>query len=110
MHIGSESSTWTAGALPTNFRELHLEQSPETPYAIPEFQGGAIAYWGGSWDLDQCAALIGPEAERVFYKNNFGFGINIFNLYMVRLLVSNQVFFVNLSYGIRHTAEQIGAI
>lgn len=80
---GGEPSNWTAGALPTNFRELHLEQSPETPYAIPEFQGGAIAYWGGSWDLDQCAAFIGAEAERVFYKNNFGFGIQIFNLYMV---------------------------
>lgn len=84
LFLGSEPSNWTAGALPTNFRELHLEQSPETPYAIPEFQGGAIAYWGGSWDLDQCAALVGPEAERVFYKNNLGFGINIFNLYMVR--------------------------
>ncbi|CAN8104073.1 unnamed protein product [Discula destructiva] len=78
----SQPSNWTAGALPTNFRELHLEQSPETPYAIPEYQGGAIAYWGGSWDLDDCAAFIGTEAERVFYKNNFGFGIAIFNIYM----------------------------
>lgn len=69
--------------MPTNFRELHLEQSPQTPYAIPEFQGGAIAYWGGSWDLDDCAAFIGPEAERVFYKNLFTFGITIFNTYMV---------------------------
>lgn len=82
-HTGSEPEVWTADALPTNFLELHLEQSPETPYAIPEFQGGAIAYWGGSWDLEQCAAFIGPEAERVFYKNNFGFGIDIFNIYMV---------------------------
>lgn len=92
MYIGSEPSTWNAGALPTNFRELHLEQSPETPYAIPEFQGGAMAYWGGSGDFDQCAELTGPEAEKVFYKNNFGFGITIFNFYMVRLSVSRGGF------------------
>lgn len=78
----SDHDTWSAGALPTNFWELHLEQSLDTPYAIPEFQGGAIAYWGGSWDLEDCAALIGPEAERMFYKNNFSFGITIFNIYM----------------------------
>ncbi|KAI3398729.1 hypothetical protein diail_8595 [Diaporthe ilicicola] len=78
----SQPENWTAGALPTNFRDLHLEQSPETPYAIPEFQGGAIAYWGGSWDLEDCATFIGPEAERMFYKNDFSFGIAIFNLYM----------------------------
>ncbi|KAI7773977.1 hypothetical protein LA080_009499 [Diaporthe eres] len=78
----SQPDNWTVGALPTNFRELHLEQSPNTPYAIPEFQGGAIAYWGGSWDLDDCAAFIGPEAERIFYKNTLSFGATILNRYM----------------------------
>lgn len=38
-------ANWTPGNLPTNWRELHLEQSPNTPYAIPEFQGGAIDGW-----------------------------------------------------------------
>ncbi|KUI67467.1 putative beta-galactosidase E [Cytospora mali] len=79
----SEHDTWTAGALPTNLRELHLEESPETPYAIPELQGGALAYWGGSWDYEDCAALIGPEAERTFYKNDLSFGVTIFSIYMV---------------------------
>lgn len=79
----SQPDNWTVGALPTNFRELHLEQSPTTPYAVPEFQGGAISYWGGSWDLDDCAAFIGPEAERIFYKNSLSFGSTILNRYMV---------------------------
>lgn len=78
----SQPGNWTAGALPTNFRELHLEQSPNTPYAIPEFQGGAIAYWGGSWDLEDCATYVGPEEVRMFYKNSLSFGSTIFNLYM----------------------------
>lgn len=37
---------------------------------------------------DQCAALIGPEAERVFQKNNFAAGMTIFNIYMVSLVNS----------------------
>ncbi|KAH8649361.1 beta-galactosidase extracellular [Xylariales sp. PMI_506] len=77
----SQPTNWSQGSLPTNFRELHLEQSPSTPYAIPEFQGGAIDAWGGT-GLDLCAAFINAEAERVFYKNDFSFGITIFNLYM----------------------------
>jgi hypothetical protein len=60
---------------------LHLEQSPNTPYSILEFQGGAIDSWGGP-GLDGCAAFINSEFARVFYKNNFGNGITIFNVYM----------------------------
>jgi hypothetical protein len=78
----SQPGNWTAGALPTNFRRLHLEQSPSTPYAVPEFQGGALAYWGGSWDLEDCAGYIGPEEMRMFYKNSLSFGSTIFNIYM----------------------------
>lgn len=29
-------STWPSGELPTNFRQLHLEQSPATPYSLVE--------------------------------------------------------------------------
>lgn len=43
--LGAHPANWTPGALPTNFRELHLEQSPNTPYSIVEFQGGAIDTW-----------------------------------------------------------------
>ncbi|KAH8886198.1 putative beta-galactosidase A [Thozetella sp. PMI_491] len=74
-------SVWSAGSLPTDFRTLHLQQSPGTPYAIPEFQGGAIDSWGGV-GLDNCASLVNYEAERVFYKNAFSFGVAIFNVYM----------------------------
>lgn len=33
---------------------------------------------------DKCAALVNEEALRVVYKNNYGFGVKIFNIYMVR--------------------------
>ncbi|KAI1156026.1 glycoside hydrolase family 35 protein [Nemania diffusa] len=72
-------SNWTPGRLPTDWSQLHLEQSPNTPYAIPEFQGGAIDSWGGS-GLEGCAVLANHEFERIFYKNNFGFGIRLFNI------------------------------
>lgn len=58
-----------------------MEQSPNTPYTILEFQGGAIDSWGGP-GLDGCAALINAEFERVFFKNNFANAISIFNVYM----------------------------
>ncbi|KAL1961973.1 hypothetical protein VTN77DRAFT_708 [Rasamsonia byssochlamydoides] len=74
-------SSWPSGGLPTNFRQLHLEQSPSTPYAIVEFQGGAFDPWGGS-GYDQCTALLNQEFERVFYKNNLAAGVAIMNLYM----------------------------
>ncbi|KAI1122846.1 glycoside hydrolase family 35 protein [Nemania abortiva] len=72
-------SNWTPGRLPTDWKKLHLEQSPNTPYSIPEFQGGAIDSWGGP-GLEGCAVLANHEFERMFYKNNFGFGVKIFNI------------------------------
>jgi Holliday junction resolvase RusA-like endonuclease len=33
---------------------------------------------------DGCAILVNNEAVRVVYKNNYGFGVKIFNIYMVR--------------------------
>lgn len=47
-----------------------------------QFQAGAFDPWGGH-GFDMCAALVNHEYERVFYKNNFSFGIAIFNVYMV---------------------------
>ncbi|KAI0129915.1 lactase [Xylariales sp. AK1849] len=77
-----DPSNWTQGTLPTDWRKLHLEQSPETPYTIVEFQGGAIDNWGGS-GLEGCAALTNYEYERLFFKNDFSFGVTILNIYMV---------------------------
>lgn len=73
--------TWPDNALPTNWRDLHLNQSSSTPYSIIEFQGGAFDPWGGL-GFEKCATLLGPEFERVFYKNDFSFGLTIFNIYM----------------------------
>ncbi|KAL9089996.1 MAG: hypothetical protein Q9165_005525 [Trypethelium subeluteriae] len=73
--------TWPDNALPTYYRNLHEEQSPSTPYAITEFQGGSFDPWGGL-GFNQCAILLNSEFERVFYKNDFSFGVTIFNIYM----------------------------
>ncbi|GAB7365088.1 hypothetical protein MBLNU230_g6179t1 [Neophaeotheca triangularis] len=77
----SDPSNWTAAEISTDWDELHQEQSPNTPYTIPEFQGGALDTWSGV-GLDGCAALVGPAFGRIFNKNNYSFGIKIFNLYM----------------------------
>ncbi|CAJ2501142.1 Uu.00g039950.m01.CDS01 [Anthostomella pinea] len=74
--------TWPDGSLPTNYGTLHLEESPTTPYSIVEFQGGSFDPWGGL-GFDQCAELLNYEFERVFYKNDFSFGVTILNLYMI---------------------------
>ena len=78
--------TWPNDALPTYFRTLHLEQSPTTPYALVEFQGGSFDPWGGS-TFAKCETLLNEQFERVFYKNDFSFGVTIFNIYMVGGLV-----------------------
>ncbi|KAL1960822.1 hypothetical protein VTO42DRAFT_5805 [Malbranchea cinnamomea] len=74
-------TVWPEGNLPTDWRQLHLEQSPNTPYALVEFQAGAYGAWGGI-GFSKCAELVNHEFERVFYKNNFAFGVGILNLYM----------------------------
>ena len=74
-------TTWPQGLLPTNFRELHLQQSPSTPYSIIEFQGGSFDPWGGS-GFAKCTTLLNEQFERVFYKNDFASGVTIFNIYM----------------------------
>ncbi|KAL5364672.1 glycoside hydrolase superfamily [Aspergillus floccosus] len=74
-------TVWPEGNLPTNYRTLHMQQSPSTPYSLVEFQAGAFDPWGGP-GFDKCAALVNHEFERVFYKNDFSFGVAILNLYM----------------------------
>jgi len=74
-------TTWPDGKLPTDWRAIHMKQSPNTPYSILEFQGGSFDPWGGP-GFESCATLVGPEFERVFYKNLYSFGVTIFNVYM----------------------------
>ncbi|KAF7187452.1 putative beta-galactosidase A [Pseudocercospora fuligena] len=73
--------TWPDGSLPTYYLNDHINQSSSTPYSIVEFQGGSFDPWGGP-GFDKCLALLGSEFERVFYKNDFSFGVTIFNIYM----------------------------
>ncbi|KAE8354980.1 putative beta-galactosidase A [Aspergillus coremiiformis] len=75
-------SVWPKGNLPESFRKLHLQQSPSTPYSILEFQAGSFDPWGGP-GFDQCYRLLNHEFSRVFYRNDFSFGVVIMNLYMV---------------------------
>jgi hypothetical protein len=74
-------TVWPDRALPTNWHQLHLQQSPNTPYSIVEFQAGSFDPWGGP-GFDKCSVLVGADFERVFYKNLYSFGVTILNLYM----------------------------
>ncbi|PHH91341.1 hypothetical protein CDD83_856 [Cordyceps sp. RAO-2017] len=75
-------SDWPPNRFPTNFHQLHMKQSPKTPFSIVEFQGGSFDPWGGQ-GLEKCSALINHEFERVYYKNNIAAGVRIFNVYMI---------------------------
>ncbi|KFY87587.1 hypothetical protein V500_06879 [Pseudogymnoascus sp. VKM F-4518 (FW-2643)] len=77
----SDPTVWPADGLRTDQYSTRVEISPNTPYTIPEFQGGAFSPWGG-WPIEKCAELVNQEAERVLYKNNYAAGISIMNLYM----------------------------
>jgi hypothetical protein len=77
----TDPTYWIDDALPANWRETHLEQSPSTPYMLVEYQGGAYQPWGGD-GFEKCAEFTNHEFERVFYKNNIAAGATIFNVYM----------------------------
>ncbi|KAF4460997.1 beta-galactosidase [Fusarium albosuccineum] len=72
---------WPKDKLPTTWHEEHMKISPNTPYSIIEFQGGAFDPPGG-WGFEQCSVLTNHEFARVFYKNNLAAGVTIFNIYM----------------------------
>ncbi|KAF4979813.1 hypothetical protein FZEAL_4055 [Fusarium zealandicum] len=72
---------WPKDGLPTTWRAEHMDTSPNTPYSILEFQGGAFDPPGG-WGFERCSILTNHEFARVFYKNNLAAGVTIFNIYM----------------------------
>ena len=74
-------TSWTPNEIPTDWYTLHEEESPSTPFAVPEFQGGSGTGYGAV-SQDMCNALIGPDALRVVYKNNYSFGVKLMNIYM----------------------------
>ncbi|MEN3361515.1 MAG: hypothetical protein V7637_5497, partial [Mycobacteriales bacterium] len=53
----------------------------DVPVFTPEYQGGAFDPWGGP-GYENCRQLIGPDFEKVFYKNNVANGATIQNFYM----------------------------
>jgi hypothetical protein len=79
---------WEKGSLREGQYAMHLNISPSTPYAIPEFQGGIFDIWGGT-GFARCLERFNQEQTRVYYKNNFAAGAKIFNVYMVRLAGRN---------------------
>jgi Glycosyl hydrolases family 35/Beta-galactosidase, domain 2 len=106
--LGFNCSTpdyWNPKALPTNWRKVHLKQSPKTPYTVPEFQGGSFDDWGGV-GMEKCVTLTGPEFGRVFYKNMFSFGVTIFNIYMT----FGGTNWGNLGYPKGYTSYDYGAM
>ena len=38
--------------------------------------------WGGV-GYEKCARLVNHDFQRVFYKNDYSFGVTIFNIYMI---------------------------
>lgn len=78
----SNPGWWKDESLPTTWRTLHEQQSPTTPYSLIEFQGGSFDPWGGP-GFAKCLSLVNEQFEKVFYKNGFGFGVTIFNQYMI---------------------------
>ncbi|KAF7595967.1 hypothetical protein BBP40_004113 [Aspergillus hancockii] len=80
----SDPSNWSAivdPLLANNFT-THEKFSPNTPFSISEFQGGAPDAWGGVGS-HIAAAYVGYEFERVIYKINYGVRIAIQSLYII---------------------------
>ncbi|KAJ6538991.1 glycoside hydrolase family 35 protein [Mycena capillaripes] len=80
----SHPDTWLPDAVSNTeyFFGAHLQYSPQSPNAVFEFQGGAFDPWGGG-GYQLCAELLGPEFERVFYKNMFAMSTTMLNFYML---------------------------
>ncbi|KAJ5166752.1 uncharacterized protein N7482_005533 [Penicillium canariense] len=74
-------TVWPTYRFPYDWQVVHERESPGTPFAIGEFQGGSGEGWGGVIE-EKCGELVNEEAARVVYKNNYSFGVKLFNIYM----------------------------
>ncbi|EEY23389.1 beta-galactosidase [Verticillium alfalfae VaMs.102] len=74
-------TVWPEDGLPTDWLAINNAIAPDTPYTIPEYQGGGFQHWGDA-GFENCALLLNMEFERVLYKNNYAVGATIFNIYM----------------------------
>ncbi|KAJ5903857.1 hypothetical protein N7504_006240 [Penicillium tannophilum] len=101
-------SVWPTYKFPHNWQTLHEQQSPTTPFAIAEFQGGSGEGWGGVLE-EMCGELLNEEAVRVVYKNNYSFGVKIFNIYMLTIKTYGGTNWGNLGYMNGYTSYDYGA-
>lgn len=74
---------WPAGSLRTDDWEVHLSHSPNTPFLVLEFQGGAGGLWAFKQTYEECYAAVNEEFGRVVYKNTYASGMKLINLYML---------------------------
>ena len=75
-------SYWPNIRYPASGQLNHTLESPSNPLMIAEFQGGAGDGWGGVGE-DLCADFINDQAVKILFKNNYSFGVKIFNVYMM---------------------------
>ena len=101
----SSPYTWRDDSLPTNFHELHEEQSPTTPYSLIEAQGGSTDGWG-AYGYDACAIFTNAQFESVYYKDFLASGVTIFNIYMTY----GGTNWGNIAYPMGYTSYDYGAV
>ncbi|KAI0445775.1 glycoside hydrolase family 35 protein [Xylaria telfairii] len=80
----SAPSNWSRGTFPLVYfnYSTHMQQSPSSPFAVPEYQGGSLDPWGGV-GVESCATLVNHEFARVFNKIMYGIRVTILNIYMI---------------------------
>ncbi|KAJ5491994.1 Glycoside hydrolase family 35 [Penicillium expansum] len=76
----------------------------QRPFPLLSSRGGSGEGWGGVVQ-NMCGQLVNEEAARVVYKNNYSFGVKIFNIYMT----FGGTNWGNLGYMGGHTSYDYGA-
>lgn len=95
---------WRPDALPTDYHSVHMKNSPNTPFSIPEFGGGSYDPYGGV-GYDNCATLTNHEYVRVFNKGTLAGGADILSIYMI----FGGTNWGNLGYSGGYTSYDYGA-
>ncbi|TXB97809.1 hypothetical protein FocTR4_00017182 [Fusarium oxysporum f. sp. cubense] len=99
-------SNWTRGEWLLNNINATVQDrmSPNTPFAMVEYQGGAADFWGGT-GVESCSALINHEFARVFNKLVYALSAKIVNLYMT----FGGTNWGNLGHAKGYTSYDVGA-
>ncbi|KAJ5762257.1 uncharacterized protein N7511_005639, partial [Penicillium nucicola] len=104
----SDPETWerSQAYFPSNGfnHTTHMEMSPGTPMAIVEYQGGASEGWGGA-GMQNCAALVNEQFERIYYKAVYAMRTTFMNLYMV----FGGTNWGNIGHPLGYTSYDVGA-